>query len=162
MSDTTEIKLKNTMDRIAGSILAGNSLNPPNNLKSPCCICNKNCLNNQSCIQCDRCDKWSHIKCDGTSLKDYNYYKTTNDSPDIKWFCLYCTIEQNHQHIPFTLCDTSDLVNINISDTMDFCKNLPSLEIIHETSSFYKYSLPDVDELAELREIVPKSKFPWF
>ena len=30
---------------------------------------------------------------------------------------------------------------------MDFCKYLPSLEIVHETSSYYKYSLPDVNEL---------------
>ena len=56
-------------------------------------------------------------------------------------------MEYNHLHIPFTLCETSDLININTCDTMAFCKNLPSLEIIHETSSYYKYSLPDVNEL---------------
>ena len=142
-----EIKLKNTIERIAGSILAGKMLNPQNNLSWPCSICNKNCLKNQKAIQCDMCDKWCHIGCDGTSDDKYKFYQTTNDNPEIKWFCLYCTIKSNHQKFPFTLCDTSDLLNINVSDTMEFCKNLPSLEIIHETSSFYKYSLPDVDEL---------------
>ena len=140
-------KLKNTIDRISGSILSGKMLNPLNNLSCPCSICNKNCLKNQKAIQCDKCDKWCHIRCDGTSDEEYSFYQTTNDKPDIKWFCLYCTIKTNHQNFPFTLCDKSDLFKINSSDTMDFCKNLPSLEIIHETSSFYKYSLPDVDEL---------------
>ena len=75
-------KIENTIDRIAGSILSGKTLNPPNNLKCPCSICNKNCLDNQAAIQCDKCDKWCHISCDGTSLKDYHFYQTTNDNPD--------------------------------------------------------------------------------
>ena len=141
------IKMKNTMERIAGSILSGKMLNPVNNLSCPCSICNKNCLKNQKAIQCDICDKWCHISCDGTSVEDYQFYQTTNDNPEIEWFCLYCKKTTNHQNLPFTLCETSDLLKINACDTMDFCKNLPSLEIIHETSSFYKYSLPDVDEL---------------
>ena len=140
-------KLKNSIERIAGSILSGKLLNPVNNLSCPCSICNKNCLKNQKAIQCDNCDKWCHIGCDGTSDEEYSFYQTTNDNPDIKWFCLHCTIQANHQNFPFTLCNTSDLFKIHSSDTMAFCKNLPSLEIIHETSSFYKYSLPDVDEL---------------
>ena len=147
MSKITDIRLQNTMERIAGSILSGKVLNPPNRLKWPCSICNKNCLKNQAAIQCDGCDKWCHIKCDGTSIEKYRYYQTTNDDLDIKWFCLVCTMEYYHQNIPFTLCDTSDLAKINSSNTMEFCKNLPSLETIHETSSFQKYSLPDVDEL---------------
>ena len=53
----------------------------------------------------------------------------------------------NYQNIPFSLCGNSDLANTNASDNMEFCKNLPSLEVVHETTSFYKYSLPDVDEL---------------
>ena len=147
MPSSTDIRLQNTMERICGSILSGKVLNPPNSFKWPCSICNKNCLKNQAAIQCDSCDKWCHIKCDGTSIEKYRYYQTTNDNPDVKWICLVCTMEYHHQNIPFTLCDTSDIVKINSSNTMEFCKNLPSLEIIHETSSFQKYSLPDVDEL---------------
>ena len=140
-------KLKNTIVRIAGSILSGKVLNPPNNLRWPCSICNKNCLSNQQAIQCDSCDKWCHISCDGTSKEDYHFYQTTNENPEIKWFCLYCTVKTNYQNFPFTLSDSSELININMSDNMEFLKNLPSLEIIHETTSFQKYSLPDVDEL---------------
>ena len=69
MSKITDIRLQNTMERIAGSIISGKVLNPPNRLKWPCSICNKNCLKNQAAIQCDKCDKWCHIKCDGTSIE---------------------------------------------------------------------------------------------
>ena len=54
-------------------------------------------------------------------------------------------ITQKHGIIPFTLSDTDELVKINNSDTMEFCKTIPSLEIIQETSSYEKYSLPDID-----------------
>ena len=47
--------------------------------------------------------------------------------------------------IPFTLSDNSELLKINCSDTMEFCQSIPSLEIIQETSSYSKYSLPDID-----------------
>ena len=30
---------------------------------------------------------------------------------------------------------------------MEFCKFLPSLEIVHQTSSFTKYNIPDVDDI---------------
>ena len=97
MSKALDIKLKNNIERIAGSLLSGKALNPPNNLKRPCVVCNKNCLDNQCAIQCDNCDKWCHRTCDNTSIEKYRYYETTNDEPDIKWFCLYCTMEYNHQ-----------------------------------------------------------------
>ena len=145
MSDSTKIKLGNTMDRISGSILSGNELNPPSRLSNPCSICNKNCLNNQACIECSNCAKWCHIKCDGTTLDDYHFYQDTQDDQDIKWYCLYCTMIFNHINIPFTLCSDSNLTNINNSDNMEFTNVLPSLETIHETSSYSKYSLPDDD-----------------
>ena len=145
MSDSSKIKLNNTMDRISGSILSGKELNPPCRFSYPCSICNKNCLNNQACIECSNCAKWCHIKCDGTSLEDYHYFQDTQDNTDIKWYCLQCTMIYHHKHIPFTLCSDNNLVNINNSDKMEFTNVLPSLEVIHETSSYSKYSLPDDD-----------------
>ena len=49
------------MDRIAGAILSGQKLNPPNRLKNPCSICNKNCLRNQALINCSTCGKDYHL-----------------------------------------------------------------------------------------------------
>ena len=50
MSKALDNKLKKNIERIAGSILSGKALNPPNNLKHPCAIYNKNCLENQCTI----------------------------------------------------------------------------------------------------------------
>ena len=41
-------------------------------LKFPCSICESSVMSNQKAIQCDSCNLWAHIKCDGTSLNDYN------------------------------------------------------------------------------------------
>ena len=43
------------------------NLNSSNNLKFLHSICDKNVLNNQKAIQCDSCNRWCHIKCDGTT-----------------------------------------------------------------------------------------------
>ena len=61
------IALENNMERIAGAILSDKELNPPNNFKWPCVICNKNVLSNQNGITCDHCDRWCHRQCDAMS-----------------------------------------------------------------------------------------------
>ena len=67
MAEASKIKLQNTIDRIAGAILAGINLNPPptRNIKWPCIICNRPVNSNQKAIECDTCHKWCHINCDG-------------------------------------------------------------------------------------------------
>ena len=142
MTDASKIKLLNNIDRIIGAILSGKELNPSNNLSWPCSVCNKNCLKNQKYIHCDKCDRLCHITCDGTSLVQYRQYES---SPDNIWYCLDCTVRFHHEHVAFTSCSLSELVNINNSDTMEFCHYLPSFEVVHETSSLAKYSLPDPD-----------------
>ena len=61
-----------TTELVIEAIRNDQNLNTPNNLKFPCGICNKNVLTNQKVIQCDSCDLWCHIKCDGTSIETYN------------------------------------------------------------------------------------------
>merc|ERR1712002_371505 len=51
-------------------------------------------------------------------------------------------MKYNHQHIPFTLTDNNDIVNVNNSDTMKFCENLPTLEEIYETSKYSSFPKP--------------------
>ena len=151
MALASDIALKNNMDRIAGAILSSQNLNPPNRLKNPCSICNKNCLKNQAAINCSTCGKDYHIKCDGISKKQYNEYKTTKEDPnlpDLRWHCLYCTMKSNHVNIPFTLSDSQELQNLNISDNMKFCEHLPKLEDVFETTKFSKF--PDNDTVLTL------------
>ena len=148
MSDALEIALQNTIDRISGALLADKELNGSVNFKYPCSICNKNCLQNQLSILCDGCDKWCHLKCDGTTSKEqYRYFTETEGDPNIKWYCLYCKMKDRQNHIPFFHCNVSDLINLNNSDNLDICKHLPSQEVVHQTSSFSKYNLPDVDDI---------------
>ena len=147
-AQATEIALKNNMDRIAGAILSGQPLNPPNNFKNPCSICNKNCLKNQAVIDCSSCGKDFHIKCDGITIKQYNHYKNTKDNPlcsNLRWQCLYCTMRSNYEHIAFTFSDGQDLDNINNSDNMKFCEHLPKLEDVFETSKFSKFPNHDAE-----------------
>ena len=148
MTEASQIKLKNTLDRIAGAILAGRDLNPPptRNIKWPCIICNRPVQNNQKALECDSCHKWCHLNCDGrVTLDEYKFYENNQDNPEVQWCCLYCTLKEKHGIIPFSLSDTDELVKVNNSDTMEFCKTIPSLEVIQETSSYEKYSLPDID-----------------
>ena len=53
------------------------------NKKFPCSICNKNVLNNQKAIQCDSCNLWCHIKCDGASSEIYNYLLLSDET--VSW-----------------------------------------------------------------------------
>ena len=140
------IALKNNMERISGAILSGKELNPPNNLKWPCVICNKNVLSNQNGITCDHCGKWCHRQCDAMSQETYKAYVKNDTNPEIivkaKWHCLYCTMKYQYEHFPFTLCDDHELNNINSSDNMKFCESLPTLEEIYETSKFSSFPKP--------------------
>ena len=109
-TNSTKIKLKQTYDRIVEAISLEKDLNKPNNLQSPCSIRNKNVLSNQKAVQCETCNKWCHIQCDGTSSETYNYLTTTDDT--ILWHCLLCIFKFNHQNIPFTLSDDLELQNV--------------------------------------------------
>ena len=112
MAQAIDIALKNNMERIAAAILLGKELNLPNNLKFPCGICNKSVQKNQNALQCDTCDKWVHRKCEGMSPEKYRSFSET----DVQFHCLYCTMRENHENIPFTISDNFELGNINNSD----------------------------------------------
>ena len=112
-------------------------------MSSPCSICNKNVLSNQKAVHCDSCNKWCHIKCDGTSLATYYYLMSSDDT--VLWDCLVCKIKFHHQNIPFTLCEVVEIDKINNSNSMKFCEFLPSFETISLSNEFSNLSLNDVD-----------------
>ena len=142
MVKANDIKLENNVERILEAITLGKVLNPPSRFKHPCSICNKNCLSNQKHLPCFHCTKSFHIKCNGTTLEQYEFHQNNQNK---KWYCLDCTVRYRHSIIPFTCSSVSKLININSSDNMEFCNFQPCLEIIHETSAFEKYSLPDTN-----------------
>ena len=139
MVNSDQIKLNQTLDRITEAIIQNKNLNTPNNLRFPCSICNKNVLDNQQAVLCETCDKWCHIKCDGTSREMYEYLQNTVDDEAVSWHCLNCTVKFHHQNLPFTLTDDSELDKINKSKYMRFCEFLPSLETISVTTNFSNF-----------------------
>ena len=101
-------------------------------------------------MQCDTCNKWCHIKCDGMSAEEYDFLTTTNDDDTIGWNCLYCTLKFNNENFAFTLVGYEEIHKINNSDSMRFCEFLPTLEQISETDRYINYQLQqngnDVDQ----------------
>ena len=55
----------------------------------PCGICGKSVNCNHKAIQCDLCDFWIHIKCNGLNANDYASLQKSSE----KWFCSKCVYE---------------------------------------------------------------------
>ena len=146
MTNVGQLKLSQTIERITEAICIEKELNPQINFTYPCSICNKKVLNNQPAIVCDTCEKYCHIKCDGTSREKYEYYQTTNNDSTVKWHCLYCTMKFHHDTIPFTLTDTFELEKINQSDNMKFCQYLPTLNSVNLTHELPDFPNQDEDD----------------
>ena len=100
-------------------------------------------MKNQRAIQCDTCNLWAHIKCDGTSTESYS--KMMDDVDNTEWHCLVCRIRFDHINIPFTLNSNTDLDNITNSDSMKMYEMLPTFEILSEVSKFNNLDSYDVD-----------------
>ena len=116
---------------------------PTRNLKFPCSICNSSVMKNQKAVQCDTCNLWAHIKCDGTSEATYN--KMLENADNEPWQCLVCTIRYHHIIFPFILSNDVDLDNIINSDSMNMYEMLPKFEIIAEISKFSNLGNNDID-----------------
>ena len=92
-----------TCERIIDALESDSELNIGNNLRWPCSICNKNVTQRMKGIKCDTCDKWSHIKCNGISSEEYDYFIKTDDVGfSVDWHCLYCTIKSNKENFAYS------------------------------------------------------------
>ena len=110
------------------------------NVKDPCGICSRKVKSDHKAIQCDSCDLWVHIACNGNSEEEYELLK--NDDGD--WHCVVCIIKFNLINVPFTTCDINELSNINNTNSMRFLQSLPKVEIVKETSD-YSYQSADIN-----------------
>ena len=43
-----------------------------------CKICTKDCKSNENALQCDMCDYWIHMGCDGMSKDAYDFFGENN------------------------------------------------------------------------------------
>ena len=129
-----------TIDHIIGIIETGRPKSR-RRVKFPCEICNKTVKSNQKAVQCDLCDLWVHIDCNGLLEEEYENLKYDHDL----WYCLICNLKNNLVNVPFTRCDNNKLININNTSSMSFLESLPNVEIVNETSKFSNMAYNEVN-----------------
>ena len=94
----------------------------------------KNVNNHQKAIECSSCKYWIDIKCNGTSIEEYNEMMTVNsqlihEEIDAKiWFCNKCQISNMAKLFLSGLENNYDLQNIMNSDSLKALENLPYIK----------------------------------
>ena len=117
----------------------------------PCGICQKNVNNNQKAIECTSCNLWIHIKCDGTTIDEYNRILEINSLLTAKeicpseWECNKCKIYKMATIFPFGLEDNHELLNIVNTDSIKSLDYLPSYEIVSKAHNIEALNQFDVD-----------------
>ena len=88
----------------------------------PCGICAKTVARSHRAIQCDLCNFWNHIKCDGVEPSTYNKLKSTNDCS--LYYCKTCKEEifafqtlSNDQYLTSVLNDVEINKDLNLNIT---------------------------------------------
>ena len=76
------------------------------------------------------------IKCHGTTIVTYTKLMLSHVDSNDSWHCLLCKIKFNHYNFPFTLCDDTEILNLNNSNSMRFCESLPKLQVMTEVNKF--------------------------
>ena len=67
--------------------LAGDIAANPGPVRFPCTVCNCPVCVNQRGIQCDKCVKWTHVKCAHISM---DFYHRMDSQVEFSWFCPSC------------------------------------------------------------------------
>ena len=119
---------------------------------NPVVFVKKNVNKNQKAILCSNCAHWIHIKCNGTSIMDYNqmieYNSTLSDEEieNCEWLCNKCQILKTSQIFPYGLESNIELLNINYADSMKSLENLPTFDITSQAANFDSLKQYDIDE----------------
>ena len=71
-------------------LLGGDIETNPGPVKFPCTICGKPVKCNQMGVCCDECENWTHAKCCGLSVGEYQEMAAMEDFP---WICPSCTMK---------------------------------------------------------------------
>ena len=95
--------------------------NPIPNPIYPCGCCNKKVNPRNKAMQCDICNYFNHIRCDGISAYDYEKMKKINDTPglELSHICKIC----KEEIFPFQ-CLSEDEFLTSIIKNIDYNKDL--------------------------------------
>ena len=86
-------------------------------------------------ILCTNCTHWIHIKCNGTSVVEYNNLMEENsilsdmEIGKKEWLCNKCKILKTAHISPIGLEDNQEILNIMNVNSMKALENLPNYEI---------------------------------
>ena len=70
-------------------LLCGDIHPNPGPVRYPCGVCNRPVAKNHRAMQCDECDTFVHIKCDGLNAKDYELF---SKHKWLSWECWKCRL----------------------------------------------------------------------
>ena len=113
----------------------------------PCGICGKPVNSSHKAIQCDICDFWIHIKCNGLSANEYASLQISSEV----WFCTKCVSD----NLPFGQTVSPLIYNKSLSsvEIKEFLAKLNSLEFdeaMTESMSGVNCRYYDVNDFSNL------------
>ena len=85
----TILNLTNLLIILSGDV----EINPGpirRDLSNVCPSCNRTVAKNHRAVQCDNCDSWNHIKCEGISPVQYKCMINSSDDDNFTFFCASC------------------------------------------------------------------------
>ena len=82
-------------------------------------------------------------KCNGTTDEEYEILKISDETQT--WECLVCMLSKDFDTVPFTLCDNTELRNINSNTSMKFLESLPNAQTVIESTKFSKSVPSDIN-----------------
>ena len=112
-----------------------------------CKTCLKYVKDNCRSFKCEICHHWFHLRCTTLSIRDHNYYSTSNN----QWSCLHC--QQNI--FPFFALDVFELAQLSFNSNLTcLCskkisnlklETLPCFDLMSSISKHSNLSKIDVD-----------------
>ncbi len=98
------MSLSSKIDEIVAKIACETEFET-SNLNIPCGICKNRVKHNHKSIFCDQCNNWIHIECYEISISEYK--QPQNESDNIHWVCMHCSVLKNSTIFPFSLVPDS-------------------------------------------------------
>ena len=114
------------------------------NIKYPYGICSKSVKKNQYACFCMSCHQWIHfIKCNKSTKSEYA--ALIDESEDIPWYCVKCTISKRAEMFPFLSLDNNEINDLHHIDKISHLDLLPSYELQSKLSGMPNLSDADVE-----------------